>query len=244
MNGWMNMLQSLKDDLRCVRERDPAARGTLEILLCYPGFRAVRCYRFAHFLYTHKMRFLARLASEWCRFFTGVEIHPAASIGKRLFIDHGMGVVIGETSVIGDDVTLYQGATLGGTGKETGKRHPTVGNHVTISAGAAVLGPLTIGNGAKIGAGAVVLRDVPPYSTVVGVPGQVVRKKRCEAPCSAECAREGAPCTAPSCGDAAACPVSGEAGVDLDVNHLPDPVQEALLALKKRVDALEKQREL
>ena len=165
------MFDSFRSDLKCVLDRDPAARNAWEVFLCYPGFHAVRMHRFAHFLYRHHLRMLARLMSEWCRFFTGVEIHPAAKIGRRLFIDHGHGVVIGETAEIGDDVTIYQGATLGGTGKETGKRHPTIGNHVTISAGAAVLGPFTVGDYAKIGAGAVVLSEVPPCATVVGVAG-------------------------------------------------------------------------
>ena len=229
------MFKTFRDDIRCVRDRDPACRSTLEVLFCYPGFRAVREYRLAHFLHTHGMKGLARLISEWCRFFTGVDIHPAAVIGKRLFIDHGMGVVVGETTVIGDDVTLYQGATLGGTGKETGKRHPTVGNHVTISAGAAVLGPLTVGDYAKIGAGAVVLTDVPRFATVVGVPGHVVRMNGCPLTCTDGCA----------CQNAEACPHSdgrqGEAGVDLDQVHLPDPVQQQMQALEKRLNELEKQ---
>ena len=169
------MFDTLKSDIRCVLDRDPAARSAWEVFLCYPGFHAVRWHRFAHFLHRHGRRTLARLVAEWCRFFTGVDIHPAARIGKRLFIDHGEGVVIGETAEIGDDVTIYQGATLGGTGKESGKRHPTIGNHVTISAGAAVLGPFTVGDYAKIGAGAVVLSEVPPCATVVGVPGHVAR---------------------------------------------------------------------
>lgn len=229
----MGIWNTFQDDIRCVRDRDPACRNVFEVLFCYPGFRAVREYRFAHFLYTHGMRSLARMVSEWCRFFTGVDIHPAAVIGKRLFIDHAMGVVIGETTVIGDDVTLYQGATLGGTGKETGKRHPTVGSHVTISAGAAVLGPLTVGDHAKIGAGAVVLTDVPRYATVVGVPGHVVRMNGCPLTCRDGCA----------CENVDVCPrggaEQGEAGVDLDQVHLPDPVQQQILALQKRIESLE-----
>ena len=132
------MFATMREDIRCILDRDPAARNALEVFFCYPGYHAVRAYRRAHWLYTHGMKTLARLVSEWCRFRTGVDIHPAAQIGRRLFIDHACGVVIGETTVIGDDVTLYQGATLGGTGKEMGKRHPTIGNNVTISAGAAV----------------------------------------------------------------------------------------------------------
>ena len=227
------MFDMLKDDIRCVRRRDPACRNTLEVLLCYPGFRAVRSYRLAHFLHTHGLKLPARLISEWSRFFTGVDIHPASVIGRRLFIDHGQGVVIGETTVIGDDVTIYQGATLGGTGKQTGKRHPTVGNNVTISAGAAVLGPLTIGDHAKIGAGAVVLSDVPRFATVVGVPGHVVRMNGCPVTCGESCACEGE----------AACPrgagKTGEAGVDLDQVHLPDPVQQQIFALIRRIERLE-----
>ncbi len=237
------MFGTLRNDIRCVLDRDPAARSVLEVLLCYPGFRAVRMHRFAHALYKSGLRFLPRLIAEWCRFFTGVDIHPAARIGQRLFIDHGMGVVIGETTVIGDDATIYQGATLGGTGKETGKRHPTLGNCVTVSAGAAVLGPLTIGDGAKIGAGAVVLSDVPPYATVVGVPGHVVRI-RCRPDC---CDRENCAIDPDECEKAATCPVrppKGEAGIDLDQVHLPDPVEEQLRALVKRVEALEKRREV
>ena len=226
------MLKTLRDDIRCVLDRDPAARNALEVLLCYPGFRAVRSHRAAHWLHTHGLKGLARLESEWCRFFTGVDIHPAATVGKRLFIDHGLGVVIGETTVIGDDVTLYQGATLGGTGKQTGKRHPTVGNHVTVSAGASVLGPVTVGDYSKIGAGAVVLHDVPRGATVVGVPGHIVRRFGCPVPCGRDC--DAAACA----GDG--CPArEGEAGVDLNVNDLPDPVQAQITALLARIEALE-----
>ena len=136
------MFQTLKSDLQAVLKRDPAAKSIWEVMLCYPGFRAVRIHRRANWYYRHKMHLLARMTSEWCRFTTGIDIHPGATIGARLFIDHGVGVVIGETAIIGDDVTIFQGATLGGTGKDSGKRHPTVGDHVTISAGAKVLGPV------------------------------------------------------------------------------------------------------
>ncbi len=228
------MFNTWKEDIRCVKRRDPACRSTFEVLFCYPGFRAVRAHRRAHWLYMHGLKGLARLVSEWCRFCTGVDIHPAAQIGKRLFIDHAQGVVIGETSVVGDDVTLYQGATLGGTGKETGKRHPTVGNHVTVSAGASVLGPVTIGDYAKVGAGAVVLSDVPRFATVVGVPGHVVRLNGCQLNCGEACA----------CKDEESCPrgiqQEGEAGVDLDQVHLPDPVQQQINELLKRIETLEK----
>ncbi len=227
------MFQTLRDDIRCVLMRDPACRNWLEVLFCYPGYRAVRMYRRAHRLYQKGFRFWARLISSRCHFRTGVDIHPAATIGQRLFIDHGTGVVIGETTVIGDDVTLYQGAILGGTGKETGKRHPTVGNHVTICAGAAVLGPLHIGDHAKIGAGAVVLSDVPRFATVVGVPGHIVRQNGCTLPCNEQC----------DCKSKDDCPLgetcSGEAGVDLDQLNLPDPVQQQINELNKRLEKLE-----
>lgn len=228
------MFEPLKSDIRCIRDRDPAARSNFEVLFCYPGFRAVRNHRLAYKLHTRGLKGLARLLSGWCRFFTGIEIHPAAVIGKRLFIDHGMGVVVGETTVIGNDVTIYQGATLGGTGKEVGKRHPTVGNHVTISAGASVLGPVTIGDFSKIGAGAVVLNDVPCGATVVGVPGHVVRRIACPADCScrpSETPHDNAPCAASN----------GETCVDLNVADLPDPVQQQLDSLLSRIDALEAQ---
>jgi len=239
------MFQTLKRDIAVVFSRDPAARSTIEVLLCYPGFRAVRMYRRAHFFYTRGFKLLARMISEWCRFRTGVEIHPGATIGKRLFIDHGDGVVIGETAVIGDDVTIYQGATLGGTGKHSGKRHPTIGDHVMISAGASVLGPVTVGDHAKIGAGAVVLADVPRFSTVVGVPGRVVRRYGCPVPCErvgscAEACDDGScPCEDTERCVKRAAFASGEAGVDLDQVHLPDPVQQELDALRRRLEALE-----
>jgi len=163
------MFKRLKQDIRAVMERDPAARNALEVILCYPGFHAVVMHRVAHFFYRHKWFLIARIISQISRFFTGIEIHPGAKIGNGLFIDHGMGVVIGETTEIGDNVTIYQGATLGGTGKDKGKRHPTIGNNVIISSGAKVLGPFKVGDNSKIGAGAVVLREVPPNCTVVGV---------------------------------------------------------------------------
>ncbi|MBC7230403.1 MAG: serine O-acetyltransferase [Actinobacteria bacterium] len=168
------MFETLREDIEAVRDRDPAARSTLEIILAYPGLHALWMHRVAHWLWERKVPVLPRLISHLNRFLTGIEIHPGARFGKGVFIDHGMGVVIGETSEIGDYVTLYQGVTLGGTGKEKGKRHPTVGNNVVIAAGAKVLGPITIGDHSKVGAGAVVIRDVPPRCTVVGVPGKVV----------------------------------------------------------------------
>lgn len=169
------MFNRLKEDIACVKARDPAARSTLEILLLYPGLKAVRMHRRAHRLYNHGHFFLARWVSQRCTRKTGIEIHPAAKIGKRFFIDHGTGVVIGETTVIGDDVTIFQGVTLGGTGHECGKRHPTIGNNVLIGSGAKVLGPFTVGDNSNIAAGAVVLSAIPPNCTAVGVPARVVK---------------------------------------------------------------------
>jgi serine O-acetyltransferase len=164
------------EDIKAVFERDPAAKSIWEVLLCYPGLHAIINHRFAHFLYKHKLFLLARIISQVSRFFTGIEIHPGAVIGRRFFIDHGMGIVIGETTEIGDDVTMYQGSTLGGTGKDKGKRHPTLGNNVTIGAGAKVLGPITIGDNTKIGAGAVVLKNLSPNITAVGIPAQETKR--------------------------------------------------------------------
>lgn len=171
------MFENIFDDLEAARDRDPAARSTLEIILAYPGLHALWMHRLAHWLWQQGMPILPRLVSHFNRWMTGIEIHPGAKMGKGVFIDHGMGVVIGETSEVGDYVTLYQGVTLGGTGKETGKRHPTVGANVVIAAGAKVLGPIVIGDNSKVGAGAVVIRDVPPNCTVVGVPGRVVMQE-------------------------------------------------------------------
>jgi serine O-acetyltransferase len=204
-------LATLRDDLRAARERDPAAHSTSEILL-YQGLHAVWMHRGAHALYVRGHRFSSRLISQISRFLTGIEIHPGARIGRGLFIDHGMGVVIGETTEIGDDVTVYQGVTLGGTGKQGGKRHPTVGNRVIVGTGAQVLGPLVIGDDAKIGAGAIVIRDVPPDTTVVGNPGRpvIISGKRV-------------------------------AGPELEHTRLPDPVAESLETLTRRVTELEHQ---
>ena len=170
----MAFSRSVREDIAAVFENDPAARSYAEVLFCYPGLHAVWAHHFTHRLWLHGFRFLARFVSQVARLLTSIEIHPGAEIGRRLFIDHGMSVVIGETSVIGDDVTLYQGVTLGGTGKEKGKRHPTIGNHVTVGSGAKVLGNITVGDNCRIGAGSVVLRNVPPNSTIVGVPGHIV----------------------------------------------------------------------
>ncbi len=204
------MFAQLKSDIDAVLSRDPAARTALEVMLCYPGFRAIRRHRRAHWLWTHNLKLFARMVSQRTRKKTGIEIHPGATIGARLFIDHGMGVVIGETAEIGDDVTLYQDVTLGGTGKETGKRHPTLGNRVMVGAGAKVLGSLTIGDGAKIGAGSIVLKDVPAGSTVVGNPGRVVVSHTERAPS------------------------------DMDQVHLPDPVMEQLQSLRTELDKADK----
>ena len=207
--GGMALFDRIREDVDAVLERDPAAKSRWEVLLCYPSVRAMAYHRMAHRLYQDGHTTLARWISQHSRHVTGIEIHPGACIGKGLFIDHGDGVVIGETTVIGDNVTLYQGVTLGGTGKDVGKRHPTLGNDVVVGAGAKVLGPFTVGAGSKIGAGAVVLKEVPPNCTVVGNPGRIVR-------------REGRP-----------------HGVDLDHVHLPDPVKEHITALERRVDELE-----
>ena len=166
----------LKEDIACVKERDPAATSSLEILLLYPGLKAIRAHRKAHWFYQHDMHFLARYISQRAARRTNIEIHPGATIGKRFFIDHGTGVVIGETAEIGDDVTIYQGVTLGGTGKDVGKRHPTVGSGVMIGAGAKVLGPFSIGDNAKIAAGSVVLHEIPENCTAVGAPAHVVKR--------------------------------------------------------------------
>lgn len=210
------MWGQLKRDIQAVFERDPAARSVLEVILCYPGLHALWFHRLAHFCWRHNLRLLARLISQFARWLTGIEIHPAARIGQGLFIDHGMGVVIGETAEVGDNVTLYQGVTLGGTGKEKGKRHPTVGNNVVISTGAKVLGSITIGDNVKIGAGSVVLRDVPPDCTVVGIPGKIV-------------VRNGRNIADASISE-----------IDLRHDQLPDPVAEMILCLQRKIERLER----
>lgn len=173
------MFERLKEDIAAVKERDPAATSTVQILLLYPGLKAIRMHRRANWLWRHNRKFWARYVSQRAAHKTGIEIHPAATIGRRFFIDHGTGVVIGETTEIGDDVTLYQGVTLGGTGKDSGKRHPTIGNNVMIGAGAKVLGPFKVGDNSNIAAGAVVLEEIPPDSTAVGVPARVVKRNGC-----------------------------------------------------------------
>lgn len=174
----MSFIGSIREDIKTVVEKDPAARNGLEVLLCYPGVWAIIMHRPAHFLYKHNFKLIARIISQMTRFFTGVEIHPGAKIGRRCFIDHGMGIIIGETTEIGDDCTIYQGVTLGGTGKDEGKRHPTLGDRVMVSSGAKVLGPFRVGNDVKIGSGAVVLKEIPDGCTVVGIPGTIVKRKK------------------------------------------------------------------
>jgi len=169
------MFDDLKETIAAYKARDPAARSTLEVLLLYPGIRATQSHKKANYFYRHNMKFLARWISQRSRRKTGIEIHPGATIGKRLVIDHGMGIVIGETAEVGDDVLIYQGATLGGTGKDTGKRHPTIGNNVLIGSGAKILGPFRVGDNCRIAANAVVLKEVPPNCTAVGVPARIVR---------------------------------------------------------------------
>ncbi len=169
------MFQAIQEQIDTILRQDPAAKTRLEVVLCYPGLHAVLLHRVAHWLYRRKMTLPARIVNQLSRFLTGVDIHPGATIGKRFFIDHGMGVVIGETAEIGDDVLIYQNVTLGGTGKERGKRHPTLGDHVVVGTGAKVLGNIRLGHHVKVGAGSVVIKSVPDHSTVVGIPGRVVR---------------------------------------------------------------------
>ena len=201
----------LLEDARNIQRKDPAARNVLEVILLYPGFHILVYHRIAHWLYQHKRFFLARWVSQHGRRRTGIEIHPGATIGRCLFIDHGMGIVFGETCEIGDNCTIYHGVTLGGTGKDKGKRHPTLGNNVLVGSGAKVLGPFKVGDNARIAAGAVVLREVPPNSTAVGVPAQVVR--------------------------VAGKPVYY--ADDVDQIHMDNPVQEELNALTQRIEQLE-----
>ena len=172
MTSWFDII---KEDIQTIFAEDPAARSLLEVIFCYPGLHAVWLHRVAHFLWHHELFFIARLTSHVNRFLTGIEIHPGAKIGRRFFMDHGMGIVIGETAEIGDDVLLYQGVVLGGTSLEKGKRHPTIGNKVVIGTGATVLGPISVGDGARIGSGSVVIKEVPPGVTVVGIPGRGVK---------------------------------------------------------------------
>ncbi|MBW4508365.1 MAG: serine O-acetyltransferase [Scytonematopsis contorta HA4267-MV1] len=203
--------ETFLNDFRVIFQRDPAARNWLEVLLCYPGLHAIALHRLAHWLHSYKIVLFPRLISHIARFLTGIEIHPGAKIGKGVFIDHGMGVVIGETAIVGDNTLIYQGVTLGGTGKETGKRHPTIGKNVVVGTGAKVLGNIDIGDGVRIGAGSVVLRDVPPGCTVVGIPGRIVK---CHP-------------------DTNNCP--------LEHSQLPDPEATLISSLSQRIQHLEQQ---
>ncbi len=208
------MFDNIKADIAAVRDRDPAARSAIEILLLYPGTKAIRMYRRAHWFYKHKCYFLARLISQRAARKTGIEIHPGATIGKGLFIDHGTGVVIGETAEIGENCTIYQGVTLGGTGKDHGKRHPTLGNNVMVGAGAKVLGPFKVGDNSRIAAGAVVLSEVPENSTAVGVPARVVKMG-----------------------------IKRDDDDKLDWVHIPDPISLEICRLQMQIDKLTKSEE-
>lgn len=199
----MGIIKHIREEFQIIRERDPSIKSAMEVLL-YPSFRVMLSYRRAHKLYTKGHYFRARFISQRAARKTGIEIHPGAVIGKGFFIDHGSGVIIGETAIVGDNVTLYQGVTLGGTGKETGKRHPTIGDNVMISAGAKIIGSFTVGENSKIGAGSVVLEEVPPNCTVVGVPGRIVKRDNIKIPRS-----------------------------DMDQCHLPNPVQEDITVLQR-----------
>jgi serine O-acetyltransferase len=205
----VGIIGRMREDVQAVFDRDPAARTALEVTLAYPGLHAIWMYRAAHWLWEQRLYLLARLLSELARWITGIEIHPGATIGRRFFIDHGMGVVIGETAEIGDDVLIYQGVTLGGTSLKKEKRHPTIEDHVMISAGAAVIGPVRIGRGSRIGAGAVVISSAPPYSTIVGIPGKVIE------------------------GESTRQDVAG-----LDHVHLPDPVARAMQGLVDKLNRI------
>lgn len=205
------MLKRLRADIAAVKERDPAARSSIEILLLYSGLHAIMLHRPAYWCYNHKLRFLARFISQFARFTTGIEIHPGAKIGTGVFIDHGAGVVIGETAEVGDGCTLYQGVTLGGTGKHSGKRHPTLGKNVLVGSGAKVLGPFKIGDGSKIAANAVVLEPIEENSTAVGVPARVVRKNGQKPP-----------------------------QTDMDQVHTPDPLSQEICRMLMKIEALEK----
>jgi serine O-acetyltransferase len=208
-------IKKIKKDFQAALSMDPAATSKIEVALTYAGFHALLFHRLGHWLLKRRIPFIPRAMSQFARFLTGIEIHPGATIGSGLFIDHGMGVVIGETSEIGDNVTLFQGVTLGGTGKQRGKRHPTIGSHVVVGAGAKVLGPITVGDYVKIGANSVVLQDVPDHSTVVGIPGRIVRIKDER--------------------------VADEAL--MDHIHIPDPIADKLIELQVQIDALKKEME-
>jgi len=210
------MLKEIKEYIQSIKERDPAAKSSIEVFLLYPGFRAVIHYKVAHWFYKRNMFFIARYISNRARHKTGIEIHPGAKIGKNLFIDHGMGVVIGETAEIGDNCTIYQGVTLGGTGKDVGKRHPTLGNNIVVGTGAKILGPFTIGDNSKIAAGAVVLSAIPDNSTAVGIPARVVKRENKK--------------------------ISSD--TQMDNIHIPDPIAQELCKLDIRLSRLEKEETL
>ena len=209
----IRLLKAIKDDFAMVFERDPAARSKLEILFCYPGLHALIFHRVAHYLWNHNLKLFGRFLSHFSRWVTGIEIHPGAKIGKRFFIDHGMGIVIGETTEIGDDVSLYQGVTLGGTTWTKGKRHPTLEDRVVVGAGAILLGPIRIGHDSRIGSSSVVIHDVPSFSTVVGIPGKVVHRRE-------------------------AIVHEGEHHYDLEHGTLPDPFGDAIDGLRRSVQEL------
>lgn len=211
----MGIFGTIKEEINLVFERDPAARSRAQVLFLYPGVKAIISYRIAHKFHNHKLYFIADWISKRTRKKTGIEIHPAAKIGKGVFIDHGMGVVIGETAIVGDNCTIYQGVTLGGTGKDKGKRHPTIGNNVTIGCGAKVLGPFTVGDNSKIAANAVVLNEIPANSTCVGVPAHIVKRDNIK--------------VAP-------------AKIDLDQIHIPDPVSMELCRMRAEIDKLKAER--
>ena len=205
------MFNRFRDEINAIKQRDPAARSAFEILLLYPGFKAIRMHRRANWFFRHNMKLIARFISQRAVRKTGIEIHPGATLGKRVFIDHGTGVVIGETAVVGNDVTIDQGVTLGGTGKDTGNRHPTIGDGCMIGAGAKVLGPFSIGEHSRVAAGAVVLHEIPPYSTAVGVPAKVVKRGNIR--------------------------ITDE----LDQVHIPDPIAQKLCMLESKIYHLEQQ---
>ncbi len=214
-HGIIGVWARIREDVRTIFDRDPAARSVWEIVLAYPGFHALLIHRLSQWLWRHGLQTTGRFLSHFGRFLTGIEIHPGATIGRRFFIDHGMGVVIGETAEIGDDVTIYQEVTLGGTSTHRGKRHPTIEDWVVIGTGAKILGPVIVGRHSRVGAGSVVVSSVPPHSTVVGIPGRVVQTGAKHAP-------------------------TGEPVIDLDHADLPDPVQRALATVLEQVERLEK----
>ena len=239
----MKFFSRLRKDIRVIFERDPAAKSVLEVIFCYSGLHAIWMHRISHALFKRGWIVAARLVSNFCRFLTGIEIHPGATIGDGLFIDHGTGIVIGETAEIGKNVTLYQGVTLGGTGKEKGKRHPTIGNNVVVATGAKVLGSFKVGDHAKIGAGSVVLKEVPPYATVVGIPGRVVvlhgkrihNEEDYRNAWLSFCEKRGMDITDPKVHDE----ICEEIDVDLDHDLLPDPDREVIEVALRQIQRLE-----